>query len=151
MYVRDDHVIRAEGGAVGKVVHPDNVRVKIHRSPFADSHLVNREKLLAVVVPIADAGMSIVPGSACVAAPIDGSNLWDVYYEGDVYNTGMTFDDKLLHAAGRLIQRYPTIARMVLAEPQLLFVGLYDYETKTLDVESREVLDGWRGVPPTSG
>lgn len=51
----------------------------------------------------------IADGSAIAMEPReDGFVLW---YEGDIYKSGMAFEEKAKHAGGRMFERYPTIAK----------------------------------------
>lgn len=99
---------------------------------------------LNVYVPAGEDFFGIYPGSAVVGfdrAP----RLCEVYFEGGLYNAGYfaDFSNRLLHAAGRCIQHYPTVARLSLPREALQLVGTYEPETQALDVDDRETLDAW--------
>lgn len=66
-------------------------------------------------------------------------------YEGGLYNSRMSFGEKLVHAADRHLRRYPTSARMWVEPGELSPVGFYDYETRRLDVIDPARLNEWRG------
>jgi hypothetical protein len=57
----------------------------------------------------------LVPGTAlvAVAAGEDADGRIEAYFEGNVYNSECmkTFNDRAFHAASRLLERYPTIAK----------------------------------------
>jgi len=55
-----------------------------------------------------------------------------VYFEGNIHGAGNinTFEDKLFHAWGRMDQRYPTTAQMVVDDHDVLHVGAFDPESK---------------------
>jgi len=71
----------------------------------------------------------IAPGSAIVGRePVSGRI--SVYYEGNIYNTpGLArFADRVFTAAGRLAERYPTVARASLSATSLRRIGRWDDE-----------------------
>lgn len=83
------------------------------------------------------------PGSAMVSRPADDQQgTREVFYEGNVYNAPelRRFQDKLLHAAGRLANRYPTIARMTVPAEAVIVVATYD----TVRWDYAEVVDAKR-------
>lgn len=99
---------------------------------------------LNVYVPAGEDFFGIYPGSAVVGFD-RASRLCEVYFEGGLYNAGYfaDFSNRLLHAAGRCIQHYPTVARLSLPREALQLVGTYEPETQALDVDDRETLDAW--------
>ncbi|MBK1667350.1 hypothetical protein CKO28_04815 [Rhodovibrio sodomensis] len=72
---------------------------------------------VALYVPRPGALVQIHRGSAVAGTPgVDGICV-------DFEGRGDTFEDRLIHAAGRHVARYPTIARARLPETALLQVG----------------------------
>lgn len=94
------------------------------------------------------AAQQIMPGSGIVCADLSGPQV-EVYYEGNRYGTSAlrSFEAKLLHAAGRLQARYPTIAMGVWARSQFEVVGKYsvseDWRDCRLEVTNGEALRLW--------
>lgn len=86
------------------------------------------------------------PGSAIAGIELQGGDVL-IYYEGGRYGqVGFDrYETRLLHAAGRLVQRYPTVARSVEAADDLVCVGTYDVETCELRIENAEPLARWIG------
>lgn len=118
--------------------------------------------------PYSPYAMEILAGSGVVGYRSNGIYLID--YEGNRYGASNLekFEERLLHAAGRAAERYPTVARLAPAAlDAFVKVGEYDYSTKELTLYSnpaslrmlerwleheplpvcrREVYDGWRTV-----
>lgn len=67
-------------------------------------------------------------GSGIVGAPLPGAERVVVYYEGAIYDqTEMAgLADRVFYAHGRLVDRYPTLARMLIARTSLVEVGTFD-------------------------
>jgi hypothetical protein len=112
---------------------------------------------LTVYVPLHDA-YGIAPGSAIVGGAIGGwqsqgqhTRYETVDFEGGVHSREYfaAFATRLLHAAGRHADHYPTSARVTLPMTALRLVGWYDYERgrpaadNRLDVHDSEALDAW--------
>lgn len=72
---------------------------------------------------------SIDPRSAIVGSPDapDTAERTLIYYEGNRYGAGniVTFADRAMIAAGRLAERYPTVARAAVPRQALLLVGSF--------------------------
>lgn len=68
-----------------------------------------------------------------------------VYYEGNIYGASniRSYEDCLEVAAGRMIEKYPTVARMIVRGEDLILAGVWDPETKVLYVHEKEVIDAW--------
>lgn len=94
-------------------------------------------------------------GTALVEHP-EKSNIDSVlcYIEGNLYGAKNleTFRDKVICAAGRLVESYPTSAIRFMQRDDLVFVGYLDYETKDLHfVEDENILNEfreWSGETP---
>lgn len=104
-----------------------------------------------VFVPAPEAPMRhvVAPGSAVVGCSAGG--FAEVTYEGWVYgahqyahlDTRGRYEAAVLHAADRLVTDYPTRARMVVAEDELVHVGDYNPTTRVLDVTDQDALTHW--------
>jgi hypothetical protein len=70
----------------------------------------------------------IVRGSAIVGQPEPRSDEVTIYFEGAIYDQHnvRTLADRAKHAAGRMIERYPTIATRVVLRETLTAVGIFD-------------------------
>lgn len=112
--------------------------------------------LLAVLVPRDDtaAQRHIDKGSGIVADLTPGKARWwdqgavvemqiEVYFEGNRYAVPdlATFEARVMHAADRLVQRYPTVARGVYNRSDFLVVGTW--ANGTLSVTAPETLATW--------
>jgi len=89
---------------------------------------------------------AIAAGSAIVGDPTrshDGLIL--VYYEGNMYGAAnmRKYSERVLHAAGRLATRYPTIACQYLPPDQLEAVGTYDRESAAFALSNPDALRLW--------
>lgn len=90
---------------------------------------------LTIYVPVPGSMLErvLAPGSGVVGVPREGGVL--IHYEGNLYQVEdlREYRVRLMHAAGRLHQNYPTVAkRFVPAEEvarQLVEVGEYDVST----------------------
>jgi len=86
----------------------------------------------------------IAKQSACVMGG-DGN----CYYEGNLYDAVnlRLFHERLMCAAGRLVQKYPTVARTHLEDHQYIPVGWMEYGPEQgiqkVDITYRSVLDQW--------
>lgn len=74
----------------------------------------------------------IAPGSGIVGVATEHGGAV-LHFEGNLYGAEnlMTYEERVRQAAGRLFQRYPTVARLYLAYPELgefLAVGAIDQE-----------------------
>ena len=102
-----------------------------------------------VLIPVCpetkiDAGSGIV-------GLYDGDSL-RVYFEGGGHqqNPPMSFEDKLLHAAGRMFASYPTVAYGYFQPASFHIVGSYefsvDFKKRTLHVFDQQALTAWVGL-----
>jgi len=114
---------------------------------YAPAWIVDMARpLLNVYVPVENQMLGIKPGSAVVGREsVRDPDAITVYFEGGIYNQrdSSDFDWRLLHAAGRCLENYPTVAKMTVGPGQLLYVGTYDYDTRQLDVDDQATLDAW--------
>ena len=103
---------------------------------------------LNVYVPVVDLITSIKKGSAIVEAPYqDGFDCIVVYYEGNTLDFECldNFADKLIHAAGRAIKKYPTIAKQSLKREVLIKVGHFNLKTNRFSLleEKAGAFNSW--------
>lgn len=112
-------------------------------------------KKIAVFVPVnttVPLAALVAAGSAIVGpAEYSEADQVTVYYEGNLYGAAnvRTFADRARLAAGRLAERYPTIARAAVPSSALRQVGWFDPENgiTLLDgVQGSESLSAWLGV-----
>ena len=70
----------------------------------------------------------IAGGSAIVGQPEPLSDEVTIYFEGAIYDQHnvRTLADRAKHAAGRMIEKYPTIATRVVPREALIAVGTFD-------------------------
>lgn len=72
-------------------------------------------------------------------------------FEGNRYGAQniVTYADRLVHAAGRHREHYPTVARLVVDRSELVRVGTFDLRAERARVDNREnrqQLAEWLGV-----
>lgn len=83
-----------------------------------------------IFVPEEGSNLGIHPGSGIVAA-VDSASSGPVliYFEGNLFGAEnlKDFESRVNQAAGRQVQRYPTIAKMTVSRDQLIEVGRFDY------------------------
>ena len=98
------------------------------------------------------AASHVIPGSAIVGALQASEKPGRVlcYFEGKRRTEGdgvpWTYAQKLLHAAGRLIQGYPTIAKAAFASEDLIAVGTYDGSRFVVtSIDDPDALTAWSG------
>ncbi len=96
---------------------------------------------------------SIAKGSGIVGRPheiIPGTTMLD--YEGNLYGAEnlRTYGERVMHAASRAVEQYPTVARMGLHTETLkenfVEIGTYDYHHDRIDVTdaaAQALLDAW--------
>lgn len=99
-------------------------------------------------IPVPDALHTILPGSGIVGTDHGERVLVD--YEGNRYGSESfkTYADRCLHAAGRHVTNYPTIARAFMPANQLRPVGTFDdlFGEVHLDAGQEATLAQWLGV-----
>ena len=114
--------------------------------PFHVRLLGLQRQTYMILVPRqgSSAAVQILPGSGIVG-------LWnddriEAYYEGAPHG-GMSFEERLMHAADRFKTRYPTIARGVFDPADLIQVGTYsfndDFSEKRVYITDQKALDRW--------
>jgi len=88
----------------------------------------------------------IKPGSGIVGEPsTQHEGLMRVYFEGNLYGApGLgSYHAKVRQAAGRMVERYPTIAQMHVDRDKLVYVGQYDTEADELLIEDELAVGRW--------
>lgn len=105
-----------------------------------------------LLVPIGAAAGMIERGSAVVGRRCEGGH--DCRYEGAVHHP-MPWEDKVIHAAGRLATGYPTSAAAFLGPEDAKVVGTVSQDPCTgdwvvSDLVDRESLRGWRNGHETA-
>lgn len=97
---------------------------------------------------------TVAPKSGIVGRPYDhqpGKLLVD--FEGAVHGQSniVTFADRVMHAASRQEASYPTIARMVVDQADVVLVGRFDPDERTVELlPDRALLCAWLGVDAPS-
>ena len=94
----------------------------------------------------ASASRSVIDlGSAIVGRMPTRDDHVLVYYESNRYGAENMhrFEDKVFHAASRLVTSYPTSAMAAVKVDQLEVVGLYDYESRELKIIDQAALNAW--------
>lgn len=68
-----------------------------------------------------------------------------VDYEGNLYKAEnlATWEQRVLHAAQRHVEKYPTTARVFVPVASLVRVGTFFCQTSGIDVTDRPALDRW--------
>ncbi len=87
----------------------------------------------------------IKAGSAIVGTQV-GADLVMLDYEGNLYNASNlhSYHDRLLQAAYRHVEKYPTVARMCVDLKEVQAVGTLDMETKKAEITDLEALCEWQ-------
>jgi hypothetical protein len=87
----------------------------------------------------------IDPRSAIVAnVEQRGNDMLLVYYEGGRYASNLKqYSQRVLVAAGRQSERYPTLGKSMLPAQDLKEVGTFDLEAQTMDITDRAALKAW--------
>lgn len=121
-----------------------DVTCPIHGNPF-----VGPRRLRILVPRVGTWAHARIQRASALVALEDDVDPVDVYYEGNIYHAAnlQAFDARVATAAGRLLMRYPTIARGSFARADLVDVGwcaLAPSGTVTgIDIVDRETLAQW--------
>lgn len=104
-------------------------------------------------VPAEGEPTSIHPGSAIVGEDRGDGDTIHVHYEG---SKRMAFDERLIHAAGRREQSYPTVAQAWLPQERLKRVGSVARSEQlrtwvVTEITDPDALARWAGVLPAIG
>lgn len=109
---------------------------------------------LKLYVPTGALRATIIKGSAVVGQP--SPDYVDCYYEGGRYQS-MSFEEKLNSAAGRLVERYATVARVRAPLETVIEVGTITWDPMLTtwvvsEITDPETLKEWAGeLPVTNG
>jgi hypothetical protein len=102
---------------------------------------------LVILVPKPDtmAARRIDRGSGVVAELRTDAPQLVVHFEGNRHDAEnlRSYDDRVIHAAGRLVTSYPTIACGVFHRNDFLVVGTFDVETRRLDLTNLDAVESW--------
>jgi hypothetical protein len=102
--------------------------------------------MLTVYVPAPGSRLRRVVLAASAVVGCEQPGPVEVYFEGDRFGDGMDFHTRLELAAGRLTERYPTVARATVDDGQLIEVGDYEPDWRRLTVTDRATLAAWLAV-----
>lgn len=104
---------------------------------------------LDVYVPVEGSGAAtiVLPKSAIVGTILP-AGVVRIDYEGNSHGHLGTYAFRLLHAADRHVSGYPTTARAYVQPDELILVGRYDIEERTLALEDFDALADWLGIEP---
>jgi hypothetical protein len=91
---------------------------------------------------------TIVAGSGIVGTALPDSDKVLIDYEGGIYNQAGfdQYDNRVYHAYDRHTFKpygYPTVARMLVDAHDLIGVGIFDPERRTVHVIRQDELDEW--------
>lgn len=98
---------------------------------------------LNIYLPRHPLGTTISPGSGIVGSDSDDRELVVIDFEGNIYGAEnlRTYEQRVMHAAGRQVTKYPTVARKHLSragvERDFEIVGTLDYERLSLNLITR--------------
>jgi hypothetical protein len=69
-------------------------------------------------------------------------------YEGAIHQQGMTWEEKIFHAAGRHVANYPTVARAWVEPAEMIEVGTFtctdSWKNRTYAITNSEALEAWK-------
>lgn len=93
----------------------------------------------------------IVRGSAILGRPRFGSAEVTVYFEGAIYDheNVRTLADRATQAAGRMVERYPTVAKRVVPCDALIAIGTFDLRDRRIILtgpHSERAVAEWLGT-----
>ncbi len=148
-----DETIETEPVVVDDADVPAHKRPRLHRIArmLVESKATARLATpFLVFVPREGAAAGIRAGSGIVGDPMPGEELVRIYYEGAIYGQSemARLADRVFYAHGRLVFRYPTVARMTLPAASLIEVGTFDPPTGTItpvDAHAERALAAWLG------
>jgi|HubBroStandDraft_6_1064221.scaffolds.fasta_scaffold34131_2 hypothetical protein len=86
----------------------------------------------------------VARGSGIVGEPLD-AEFTRISFEGNLYGASnlTKYEDRVDHAAGRLLHRYPTIAIRVARSAELVCIGTWDHASKRLTITDQATLNTW--------
>jgi len=111
-----------------------------------------RDTVLGLYVPSGPRSLDIAPRSAIVGIMHghDDDRRVEIYYEGAVHGQSMSFEDKIQHAAGRMVDRAPTMAFGFYPADDLQEVGRVARSERmrgwvVTEIHDRDALEAWSG------
>lgn len=150
-----DQVIGTEAVAVDRLDVAEHERPRLNRIArmlVESTATVRLASPFVVYLPREgdSAADGIRAGSGIIGAPLPGADLVLVYYAGAVHGQSEMahLADRVFYAHGRLIERYPTVARMTLPPTSLVEVGTFDPPSGTIapiDGHAEAALATWLG------
>ena len=110
-----------------------------------------REIVLYVPAGGHPATVRIARGSAIVGQPRAGSGEVGIYFEGAIFGQEnmRSLADRATHAAGRMLERYPSAATLVVPRNALLAVGIFDFQEGRIALtgsDSERAVAAWLGT-----
>jgi hypothetical protein len=114
---------------------------------------VRRPPEIVVYLPASRATADIVRGSAVVGQPRPLADEVKIYFEGSIYGAPQnvrTLADRARHAAGRMVEEYPTAAMRVVPRDALVAVGTFDLRSGRIMLtgpQSERAVADWLGMP----
>ena len=109
--------------------------------------------LLDILVPLPDShATTIIAPASAVVAPAPNGGLRHAYFEGVIYRSvPAVFLEKLQQAAGRLVERYPTIAQGHFQDGDFRVVGRFDgLRMVVTEITDLATLSAWAGGDATA-
>lgn len=93
----------------------------------------------------------ITRGSAIVGQPKRGADEVTIDFEGAIFGQAnmRSLADRAAHAAGRMLEAYPTVARRVVPRDALLAVGTFDLREERITLagpDSERAVAAWLGT-----
>lgn len=103
---------------------------------------------LDVFIPADISCSDIARGSGIAGIPATSPDeMITVYFEGNLYGAEnlTSYESRIALAAGRCLESYPTIAKTMLPQSELIKVGIFDVELKRfcLDIAQHETVQLW--------
>lgn len=104
--------------------------------------------IVEIMVPKSDALLRMIaPKSGIVG--IDAMDVFKhIYFEGNLYDASnmRLYTERLKVAAGRLRDRYPTVAQMMVDADDVIVVGSFNTDGWTIEaVTDPKALEAWAG------
>ncbi len=132
----------------------DGLRTRLLGFAISPQRPKKGEKVALVVPTLAKQAVwlnHLAPGTAMTAFLAgDGPDreLAIVYYEGNINGASniMSFEDRAIHAVGRMIERYPTVALTAAPLSELVIVGSVTYDG--IEVQECPALSAWLSHAP---
>jgi hypothetical protein len=87
----------------------------------------------------------IVRGSGIVGIPATVPDNTQIHYEGNIYRFSdvRNYADRIDCAANRLLRNAPTVARAIVQDNDLVFIGWWNHDVGRLTVHNHQPLMEW--------